>query len=137
MSRKIRKFRTDKFDKRLGTSRSHELHESKFPFFHYRIYPFKLSNFLLMYPGSEKRTRSRNCGQFAARAHRRHLDGRHDQLNCRSGASLQKKNRTTHVTRDSNATRITDHNLAYLELCFVTFDRSYHLLHMSMICISI
>ena len=59
MSRKIRKFRTDKFDtwnkrkfyscnscKRLGTSRLHELHESKFPFVsRIEFIRSKLSNF--------------------------------------------------------------------------------------------
>ena len=66
MSRKIRKFRTDKFDsetngnfdscnscKRLGTSRLHELHEFIFElsfelslsFAWVRIYPFETSNF--------------------------------------------------------------------------------------------
>ena len=59
MSRKILKFRTDKFDtckklkfdscnssKRLGTSRLHELHESKFPLFtRIEFIRSKLSNF--------------------------------------------------------------------------------------------
>ena len=51
MSRKIRKFRTDKFDtcnscKRLVPSRLHELHESKFPFVsRIEFIRSKLSNF--------------------------------------------------------------------------------------------
>ena len=66
ISRKIRKFRTDKFYsetngnfdscnscKRLGTSHLHELHESKFPFVslsNLSVRNFRI--FLLMYTGS-------------------------------------------------------------------------------------
>ena len=66
MSRKNRKFRTEKFDteingnfdscnscKRLGTSRLHELHEPKFPFvsrIEFIRWNFRI--FLLMYTGS-------------------------------------------------------------------------------------